>query len=137
MPIEGETRELTPHPQNQHLLSAVTGESRFARVSSILVSRIFKKWAKHFIQVTEKSGRGSCEALVQLLEMTQYRVRVGKERGAHEDSGEQREPMNTVGRRGQCKGEASWQMENNNELQKSTSLLHSPGQDPRGPMYVI
>ena len=78
MPIEGETRELTLHPQNQYLLSAVTGESRFARGSSILVSRIFKKWAKHFIQVTEKRGRGSCEALVQLLEMTQYRVRGGK-----------------------------------------------------------
>lgn len=103
MPIEGETRELTPHPQDQYLLSTITGESGFARVSSILVGRIFKQWAKHFIQVMEKSCRGSGEALVQLLETKAVQSEGGKGKCC---KGEQRGAMNTVGRRGQNKGEA-------------------------------
>jgi hypothetical protein len=88
MPTEGKTRELTLHPQDQSLLSSVTGESSFARVS-----RIFKQWAKCFIQVTEQSCRRRSEALVQLLDRT-----VGQSEGEKKCcKGGQTGPMKTAG----------------------------------------
>lgn len=62
IPIERKTRELTPHAQYQRLCHTIAGEGGFARASSV-----FQQREKEIIQMTEKSLRGSSQALVQLL----------------------------------------------------------------------
>lgn len=75
VPIEGETGELAPHPEDQCLCHTLTGEGSFVRLDTI-----FQQRTKQIIQMREESCRGCGQALVQLLKREHlYTMRVLKE----------------------------------------------------------